>query len=56
MVEVMEFPQLAQKYNIIGVPKNIINETIDFIGVLPEEQLVEHVLVAMREPPGTMCS
>lgn len=56
MVEVMEFPQLAQKYNIIGVPKTVINETIDFIGVLPEEQLVEHVLVAMRKPPGTMYS
>lgn len=55
-VEAMEFPQLAQKYNVISVPKTVINETVDFIGALPEENVVEHVLLAMRKPPSTMYS
>ena len=56
MVEATEFPQLAQKYNVMSVPKTIINETVDFVGALPEEQFVEHVLLGMRKPPSTMYS
>ena len=51
MVEISEFPQLAQKYSIVGVPKIVINETIEFVGVLPEDQFVEHVLLAMKQSP-----
>ena len=27
VVEVQEFPQIAQKYRVMGVPKTVINET-----------------------------
>lgn len=51
MVEIGEFPHLAQKYSIMGVPKIVINETVEFVGVLPEDHFVEHVLLAMKQSP-----
>jgi alkyl hydroperoxide reductase subunit F len=35
MVEVAEFPHLAQKYGVSAVPKTIINETNEFEGAVP---------------------
>lgn len=43
MVESTEFPHLAQKYNVFGVPKTIINESISIEGAVPEESFLEHV-------------
>lgn len=40
-----EFPDLAMKYNVIGVPKIIINEKIDFTGAFNEDLFAEHVLL-----------
>jgi len=56
MVEAMEFPQLAQKYNVMSIPKTVINETVDFVGAFPEENFVEYILLAMKKPPSTMYS
>ena len=47
MVEAMEFPVLAHKYNVFAVPKTVINETIQFEGALPEPKFVEEVLKAV---------
>lgn len=46
VVEVTEFPQLAQKYSVMGVPKVVINESHSFEGALPEDAFMEHVLNA----------
>ncbi len=46
MVEASEFPHLAQKYHVFGVPKTVINETVFVEGAVPEEVLLEHVLKA----------
>ena len=46
MVEVSEFPHLTNKYNVLAVPKVVINETIGFEGALPESQFLEYVLKA----------
>lgn len=40
-----EFPDLAQKYAVRGVPKIIINEKIEFIGAFNEDLFAEHVLL-----------
>jgi glutaredoxin-like protein len=48
MVEVSEFPQLAVKYNVMGVPKIIINETIELIGLQPEQEFLRQVQAAAR--------
>lgn len=46
MVESTEFPHLAQKYDVFGVPKTIINESLSIEGAVPEESFLEHVLKA----------
>jgi glutaredoxin-like protein len=40
-----DFPDLAMKYNVIGVPKIIINEKLDFVGAFNEDLFAEHVLL-----------
>jgi glutaredoxin-like protein len=43
MIEATEFPQLAQKYNVYGVPRTVINETESIEGAVPEKQLVDKI-------------
>lgn len=45
VIETGEFPDLAQKYNVIGVPKVVINEKIEFLGAFNEDLFAEHVLL-----------
>ena len=47
MVEISEFPHLAQKYGIQGVPVTIINETTTLVGMQPEKDVAEAVLKAL---------
>ena len=44
MIEASEFPHLSNKYNVYGVPKVVINETVSFEGALPEPNYLEKVL------------
>lgn len=48
MVEAVEFPQLANKYQVYGVPKTIINEEVSVEGAVPEEVLVARILQAIE--------
>ena len=43
MVEATEFPHLATKYQVYGVPRTIINETIHVEGAVPEPMLVSEL-------------
>ena len=45
VIESSEFPDLAMKYNVIGVPKIVINETVEFVGAFNEDLFAEHVLL-----------
>lgn len=47
MVEVSEFPHLAVKYQVQGVPKTVINEKYELIGGLPEIDFAKKVLEAV---------
>lgn len=47
MVEAMEFPHLANKYQVFGVPLTVINETTRVQGMVPESALVEALLKAV---------
>jgi hypothetical protein len=40
MVEAIEFPHLSMKYQVRGVPRTIINETIQVEGAVPEPTLM----------------
>jgi protein-disulfide isomerase len=43
MVEAIEFPHLAQKYSVMGVPRSVINETVHQEGAAPEPMLLERL-------------
>jgi predicted DsbA family dithiol-disulfide isomerase len=40
MVEVIEFPHLATKYQVMGVPRTVMNETVHVEGAVPEPMLM----------------
>jgi predicted DsbA family dithiol-disulfide isomerase len=43
-VEATEFPDLARRYRVTGVPKTVVNEDIEIMGALPESDYVEQAL------------
>ncbi len=43
MVEATEFPELSQKYQVMGVPRTIINEDTALEGMRPEEMLLQEL-------------
>jgi glutaredoxin-like protein len=45
VIDSNEFPTLAQKYAVIGVPKIIINEKVEFMGAFSEDLFAEHVVL-----------
>jgi len=48
VIDVNEFLPIGIKYNVIGVPKTVINEKIEFISVVAEEVFLGHVLEAQK--------
>jgi len=48
VVEVSEFIDLAQRYQVRGVPKTVVNDSIEFTGALPEPRFVQEVLKALE--------
>jgi glutaredoxin-like protein len=49
VVDANEFPQLALKYGVMGVPKIVVNEKVEFIGAVPENMFLEQVLLGARQ-------
>jgi glutaredoxin-like protein len=43
MVEASEFPEMSQKYNVMGVPRTVINETEFQEGAAPESMLIQKI-------------
>jgi predicted DsbA family dithiol-disulfide isomerase len=41
MVEAIEFPHLSMKYEVRGVPRTVINETVHIEGAVPEPMLMQ---------------
>lgn len=49
-IEATEFPQLAIKYQVAGVPRTIINETTDIEGAVPPDVLLAKMQEAVAAP------
>ena len=49
MVEATEFPQLSMKYQVMGVPRTVVNETVHIEGAAPEGTLVARMEEALSE-------
>lgn len=43
-IEATEFMELTRKYRVTGVPKTIVNETVEILGALPEPDFVRTAL------------
>jgi alkyl hydroperoxide reductase subunit AhpF len=43
VIEITEFPYLAERYAIRGVPKTVINGIVEFVGSIGEPQFIEHL-------------
>jgi len=50
-VEATEFLDLSQRYRVTGVPKTIVDGTIEMLGALPESVFVR-TAVGAPEPPA----
>jgi glutaredoxin-like protein len=47
MVEATEFPHLAQKYRVMGVPRSVINEEFHIEGAAPEPMVLDKIREAL---------
>jgi predicted DsbA family dithiol-disulfide isomerase len=44
VVEISEFPDMAQRYAVTGVPKIVLNDRMELLGAQPETTLVRVVV------------
>jgi len=47
VVEAMEFPNLAREYQVMGVPRTVINEHVHIEGAAPEAMVLEKLQEAL---------
>jgi glutaredoxin-like protein len=50
MVEAIEFPDLAQRYGVMGVPRTVINDGVHVEGAVPEAALVSKIIEGAALP------
>ena len=43
-VEATEFPDLARRYRVTGVPKTVVNENVEILGALPQDAFIDQAL------------
>jgi predicted DsbA family dithiol-disulfide isomerase len=48
VVEVSEFIDIAQRYQVRGVPKTVVNDRIEIVGAVPEPRFIQEVLKAIE--------
>ncbi|HEY6362257.1 MAG TPA: thioredoxin family protein [Vicinamibacterales bacterium] len=48
-VEATAFIDLSRKYRVTGVPKTVVNDTVEILGAVPEDAFVRSVVL----PPGS---
>jgi thiol-disulfide isomerase/thioredoxin len=56
VIEMMEFPQLVQKYSVMSVPHIVINEDTSFVGAEPAEIFIDQINRALKSGYNPMYS
>jgi len=51
-VEATEFLELSRSYNVTGVPKTVVNGTVEILGALPEDDFVRAALASPGPAPA----
>lgn len=53
-IEATEFMDLTRRFRVTGVPKTVVNGSIEILGALPEDMFVRGVLgLPEGDPPPT---
>jgi predicted DsbA family dithiol-disulfide isomerase len=47
VIEATEFPEMSRAYQVMGVPKIVINDRVQFEGAVPEPDFLSAVLQAV---------
>jgi thioredoxin family protein len=47
-IEATEFPDLARRYHVSGVPKTVVDEQIEILGGLPQDAFVQQALATVK--------
>lgn len=53
VIEVSEYPHIAQRYRIYGVPKTVINDAVELEGARPEAAIIGAIEAATRRDGQT---
>jgi hypothetical protein len=51
-IEATEFMDLSRKFRVTGVPKTVVNDSIEIVGALPEPDFIEMALQSPDVPRG----
>ncbi len=51
-VEATEFPDLARRYQVNGVPKTVVNDAVEILGALPQDAFVQQALAGVSPTAG----
>jgi predicted DsbA family dithiol-disulfide isomerase len=43
-IDATEFMELTRRFRVTGVPKTMVNDTVEILGALPEEMFVRAAL------------
>ena len=43
VIEISEFPDMARRYGVSGVPKTVVNDRVELLGAQPEGAFVQAV-------------
>ena len=50
-IDATEFPDLVRRYNVNGVPKTVVNDTMEIMGAAPEEEFIAAIARAADDQP-----
>jgi predicted DsbA family dithiol-disulfide isomerase len=53
-VEATEFPDLARRYRVSGVPKTVIDDGTEIMGALPQDMFVAQALSGFKPQSSTL--
>lgn len=56
IIEIAEFPHIANKYDVIGTPKTVLNETVQVEGVIPPGEFLTYIQKAVQGSPTGISS
>jgi hypothetical protein len=52
-IDASEFPELADQYQVYGVPLTVANEVVRIEGGMPEQMFVEQIMSGLEDNDGS---